>query len=60
VDEVGSITFAELGKSLGSPVGLVKKWARELEKMGSLKIRGEKVVSTLKDIEIAEGELDVK
>jgi myosin heavy subunit len=60
VDEVGSITFAELGKSLGSPVGLVKKWARELEKMGSLKIRGEKVVSTLKDIEVAEGEVEVE
>ena len=58
VDEVGSITFSELGKSLGTPVGLVQKWARELEKMGALKIRGEKVVSTLKDIEIKEGEVE--
>ncbi|MGQ4911327.1 MAG: hypothetical protein ACP6KW_04080 [Candidatus Thorarchaeota archaeon] len=60
VDEVGSITFAELGKSLGTPIGLVKKWARELEKLGVLKIRGEKVVSTLKEIEIQEGEVKVE
>jgi chromosome segregation ATPase len=59
VDEVGSITFAELGKSLGTPVGLVTKWARELEKLGVLKVRGEKVMSTLKDIEVKEGEVDI-
>lgn len=57
VDEVGSITFTELGKSLGTPVGLVRKWARELEKMGVLKVRGEKVMSTLKDLGIEEGEV---
>ena len=57
VDEVGSITFTELGKSLGTPVGLVTKWARELEKMGVLKIKGEKVSSTLRELEIKEGEV---
>jgi hypothetical protein len=59
VDEVGSVTFTELGKSLGTPVGLVKKWARELEKLGVLKIRGEKVMSTLKDLKVKEGEVKV-
>ena len=59
VDEVGSITFAELGKSLGTPVGLIKKWARELEKLGALKVSGEKVVSTLKDLKLKEGEVKV-
>ncbi|TFG31369.1 hypothetical protein EU527_12710 [Candidatus Thorarchaeota archaeon] len=57
VDEVGQITFAELGKSLGTPVGLVTKWARDLEKLGVLKIKGEKVMSTLKELNIKEGEV---
>ena len=59
VDEVGSITFTELGKSLGTPVGLIKKWARELEKLGALTVRGEKVVSTLKDVKLKEGEVEI-
>jgi chromosome segregation ATPase len=59
VDEVGSLSFAELGKSLGIPVGLATKHARELEKLGVLKIKGEKAFSTLKDIEIEEGEVKV-
>ncbi len=50
VDEVGSVTFTELGKSLGVPVGLATKHARELEKLGVLKIKGEKAISTLKEI----------
>lgn len=58
VDEVGSITLAELGKSLGTPVGLVTKWARDLEKLGVLKIKGEKVSSTLKELSIKEGEAE--
>ncbi|MGY5875938.1 MAG: hypothetical protein RTU30_09345 [Candidatus Thorarchaeota archaeon] len=59
VDEVGSMTFAELGKALGIPVGLATKHARTLEKLGVLKIQGEKVVSTLKDVEIKESEVKV-
>ncbi len=58
VDEVGSITFSELGKSLGTPVGLVTKWVRDLEKLGVLKIKGEKVFSTLRDFSIKEGEVE--
>ncbi|MHA2152206.1 MAG: hypothetical protein ACXAAQ_09515, partial [Candidatus Thorarchaeota archaeon] len=38
VDEVGSITFTELGKSLGVPKGQATKWARELKKLGVLEI----------------------
>lgn len=57
VDEVGSITFTELGKSLGTPVGLVTKWARALEKLGVLKIKGDKVSSTLRELKIKEGEV---
>ncbi|TFH03111.1 MAG: hypothetical protein E4H14_17135 [Candidatus Thorarchaeota archaeon] len=49
VDEVGSITFKELGKSLGVPEGQATRWARDLEKVGVLKISGSKVSSTLKD-----------
>jgi len=59
VDEVGSITFTELGKSLGVPVGLATKHARELEKLGVLKIKGEKVISTLKEIKFEEGEVSL-
>jgi len=59
VDEVGSITFSELGKSLGTPVGLATKHARELEKLGVLKIQGDKVISTLRRLKIKEGEVKV-
>jgi len=59
VDEVGSITFTELGKSLGVPVGLATKHARELEKLGVLKITGEKAVSTLKEIKFEDGEVSL-
>ncbi|MFW9961231.1 MAG: hypothetical protein ACFFDV_09440 [Candidatus Thorarchaeota archaeon] len=59
VDEVGSITFSELGKSLGTPVGLATKHARELEKLGVLKIQGDKVISTLRRLKIKEGEVRV-
>jgi myosin heavy subunit len=59
VDEVGSITFADLAKSLGTQVALVAKAAREFEKLGVLKIEGDKAVSTLKEAEIPEGEVKV-
>jgi len=59
VDEVGSITFSELGKSLGTPVGLATKHVRELEKLGVLKIQGDKVISTLRRLKIKEGEVKV-
>ena len=55
VDEVGSMTIADLAKSLGKPVGLVKKFVRELEKLGVLKKEGDKAISTLRDVEIEEG-----
>ncbi len=57
VDEVGSITFKELGKSLGVPEGQATRWARDLEKVGVLKIKGDKVSSTLKELKIEEGEV---
>jgi len=57
VDEVGSISFKELGKSLGVPEGQATRWARDLEKVGVLKISGSKVSSTLKNIKITEGEV---
>ena len=59
VDEVGSITFTELGKSLGVPKGQAMKWARELHKLGVLDIKGESVISTLKQMKIKEGEVKV-
>jgi myosin heavy subunit len=59
VDEVGSITFAELGKSLGVPKGQATKWARELHKLGVLEIKGETVKSTLKQVDVKEGEVKV-
>ncbi len=59
VDEVGSITFTELGKSLGVPKGQAMKWARELDKLGVLEIKGETVKSTLKSIDLKEGEVKV-
>jgi len=57
VDEVGSISFKELGKSLGVPEGHATRWARDLEKVGVLKISGSKVTSTLKNVKITEGEV---
>jgi len=59
VDEVGSITFTELGKSLGVPKGQAMKWARELHKLGVLDIKGESVKSTLKQMSFKEGEVKV-
>jgi myosin heavy subunit len=59
VDEVGSITLSELGKSLGTPVGQATKHARELEKLGVLKIKGDKVISTLRRLKVKEGEVKV-
>lgn len=59
VDEVGSINFTELGKSLGVPKGQAMKWARELEKIGVLEITGETAKSTLKKMDIKEGEVKV-
>ena len=59
VDEVGSITFTELGKSLGVPKGQAMKWARELHKLGVLDIKGESVKSTLKQMKIKEDEVKV-
>jgi chromosome segregation ATPase len=60
VDEVGSITFTELGKSLGVPKGQVMKWARELTKLDVLEISGETVKSTLRKLDIKEGEVKVQ
>jgi septal ring factor EnvC (AmiA/AmiB activator) len=60
VDEVGSISFTELGKSLGVPKGQAMKWARELDKLGVLTIKGETVKSTLKEIDIKEGQVKVE
>jgi chromosome segregation ATPase len=54
VDEVGSISFKELGKSLGVPVGQATRWARDLEKTGVLKIKGSNVSSTLKETKVKE------
>ena len=59
VDEVGSMTFKELGKALGIPIGLATKYARSLEKLGVLKVDDEKAYSTLRDIEIEEGEVKI-
>lgn len=60
VDEVGSMSFADLGKSLGVPMGVAAKAARELEKLGVLRIEDEVAYSTLKDIDIEEGEVKVE
>ena len=60
VDEVGSISFTELGKSLGVPKGQAMKWARDLDKLGVLEIKGETVKSTLKQMELKEGEVKVE
>jgi len=60
VDEVGSITFTELGKTLGVPKGQAMKWARELHKLGVLDIQGESVKSTLKQANIKEGKVKVE
>lgn len=60
VDEVGSMTFKELGKALGIPVGLATKHARALEKLGVLKIDEDKAYSTLRDLEIEEGEVQIE
>jgi ribosomal protein S25 len=57
VDEVGSISFTDLGKALGVPTGLATKYARELEKQGVLKIEDDRAVSTLQDLDIEEGEV---
>jgi myosin heavy subunit len=59
VDEVGSISFTELGKSLGVPKGQAMKWARELEKVGVIEIKGETAKSTLRRLDIKEGEIKV-
>jgi len=59
VDEVGSMTFVDLAKSLGTQTALVAKAARELEKLGVLKIEGDKALSTLKEIQVQEGEVKV-
>ncbi len=57
VDEIGSVTLAELAKSIGQPVGLVTKWVRQLDKLGVLKLKGDKAVSTLRDLKLKEGEV---
>ncbi|MFW9850574.1 MAG: hypothetical protein ACFFF4_15690, partial [Candidatus Thorarchaeota archaeon] len=59
VDEVGKMSFADLGKSLGIPTGLAAKHARELAKLGVIKVENEVAISTLKEIEIKEGEVKV-
>jgi cell division protein FtsB len=60
VDEVGSINFTELGKSLGVPKGQAMKWARELGKLGVLEIKGETVKSTLRKMDVKEGEVKLE
>ncbi|MEM4735133.1 MAG: hypothetical protein QXS20_05385 [Candidatus Thorarchaeota archaeon] len=59
VDEVGSMTFADLAKALAIQVPIAAKHARQLEKLGVLKIEGERVYSTLTRPEIGEGEVKV-
>ncbi|MFW9920465.1 MAG: hypothetical protein ACFFED_12755 [Candidatus Thorarchaeota archaeon] len=59
VDEVGRMSFADLGKALGIVPGLAAKHARELAKLGVLKVENEMAISTLRDIEIKEGEVKV-
>ncbi len=54
IDEVGSITFKELGKTLGVPAGQATRWARDLEKVEVLKIKGDTVFSTLKGTKVTE------
>ncbi|GAH40479.1 unnamed protein product, partial [marine sediment metagenome] len=54
IDEVGSISFKELGKTLGVPAGQATRWARDLEKVGVLKIKGDNVSSTLKETKVKE------
>lgn len=56
IDEVGSISFKELGKTLGVPAGQATRWARDLEKVGVLKIKGDNVSSTLKETKEKESE----
>jgi chromosome segregation ATPase len=60
VDEVGSIAIADLAKTLAQPVGLVTKWVRQYDKLGVLKIKGDKAVSTLRELKIKEGEVEVE
>ena len=57
VDEVGRMSFSDLGKSLGIPTGLATKHARQLAKLGVIKIENEVAISTLKEIDIKEGEV---
>ena len=57
VDEVGKMSFTDLAKSLGIPAGLAAKHAREMAKLGVLKVENEMAISTLKDMEIKEGEV---
>ncbi|NWF97089.1 MAG: hypothetical protein HXY34_13185, partial [Candidatus Thorarchaeota archaeon] len=59
VDEVGSITFADLGKTLGIQPALAAKYARELDKLGVLRVEDEKAISTLRSFELKEGEVKV-
>jgi hypothetical protein len=58
VDEVGSIAIADLAKTLAQPVGLVTKWIRQYDKLGVLKKKGDKAVSTLREMKIKEGEVE--
>jgi len=59
VDEVGKMSFSDLAKSLGIPTGLATKHARALAKLGVLKIEDEMVISSLKELELEEGEAKV-
>ncbi|MFX0108192.1 MAG: hypothetical protein ACFE7R_07905 [Candidatus Hodarchaeota archaeon] len=59
VDEVGNVTLADLAKSLGQPVGLVTKWVRQLDKLGVVKLKGDRAISTLKELDIQEGEVKI-
>lgn len=60
VDEVGSIAIADLAKTLAQPVGLVTKWVRQYDKLGVLKKKGDKAFSTLRELKIKEGEVEVE
>jgi predicted nucleic acid-binding Zn-ribbon protein len=59
VDEVGKMSFTDLGKSLGISSALAAKHAREMAKLGVLKVDNEMAISTLKDIDVKEGEVKV-
>ncbi|MHA2140057.1 MAG: hypothetical protein ACXADC_02700 [Candidatus Thorarchaeota archaeon] len=60
VDEVGTIPIADLAKTLAKPIGMVTGWIRQYDKLGVLKKKGDKAVSTLRELKIEEGEVELE